>query len=198
MRKRKGIVLILIALLLFTMTGCKGKKGDDIPVNPDGSQTTDGYQADMSPEGIAWRKQVTESPVIAEVEYKGTVYTVHAMDSLRYIYNTATTEIITGAPVTYTKGAVLKDWVSPYGSAGLQEKEALFDTTWEYTSTRARALIGYCNEAYNLVTRARTSEYIEYIYKDKTDDTHYRIAITDDYILFAPLLFSYVFDVTTY
>ena len=79
----------------------------------------------------------------------------------------------------------------------LQESDALFDCTWEYTSTRARALIG---TVMGLTTwlQPRTSDYLEYIYKEKNGDTHYRVAITDDYILFAPLLFDYVFDVTAY
>lgn len=196
---RKWIAWVLLALMLVAMTGCNKDKIDGI--NPDetiGGTEENIHRTDLTPEGLAWREKVTSAPILAEIEYKGTIYTVHVLDTLRYIYNTETTEIITGAPVTNAKATVLKDWVSPYGSQALQDSDALFDNTWEYTSTRARALIGYCNEAYNIVTKARTSDYVEYIYKEKEDDTHYRVAITDDYILFAPLLFDYVFDATAY
>lgn len=196
---RKWIAWVLIALMVFTLAGCKNNEGgEDLPDDTGGGEVTNVHRTDLTPEGRAWRDKVTSSPIIAEIEHKGTIYTVHALDALRYIYNTETTEIITGAPVSNAKATVLKDWISPYGSAALQESDALFDCTWEYTSTRARALIGYCNEAYDLVTKARTADYLEYIYKEKNDDTHYRVAITDDYILFAPLLFDYVFDVIAY
>ena len=191
--------LILVTLMLVTLTGCKGKAGDIVEKqDPNIHQNLGNPEVGETAEGAAWRDTVIASPIIAEVEHMGTKYQVHAKDSLRYIYNTETTELYSGSSVTYVKGAVLKDWVSAHEKAELRKDEALFDTTWEYTSTRARSLIGYCDEAYSLITRARTSEYLEYIYKDKKDDTHYRIAITDDYILFAPLAFSYVFDVSVY
>ena len=195
---RKSLILIVGILLVLSLSACK-KKEKDIVEDQDGLVVVDGVtQLDISPEGIAWREKVLKSPLIAEIEHKGTNYEVRVSDSLKYVYNTSTSEIITGTTAGDAKEVVLKDWVSPYDEALLNPDEALFEAVWEYTSARVRGLIGYCDAHYTLVTRARTANYLEYIYQDTTTDTTYRIAVTDDYILFAPLVFTYVFDVNAY
>jgi PBP1b-binding outer membrane lipoprotein LpoB len=111
---RKWIAWVLIALMVFTLVGCKNNNdGEDLPDDTGDGEVTDVHRTDLTPEGLAWRDKVTSSPIIAEIEHKGTIYTVHALDALRYIYNTETTEIITGAPVSNAKATVLKDWISP-------------------------------------------------------------------------------------
>jgi len=184
-------------VLIFSLSACRNKQPPDVVIEGPSVATTPTPIA-VTAEGLAWRESIVKSPLIAEVEYKGTRYEVHVSDSLKYIYNTSTHEIITGTSTGDAKAAVLKDWIAPYGQTPLEPSEALFETTWEYTSSRIRGLIGYCDTTYTLVTRARTADYLEYLYEDTTNKKMYRIAVTDDYILFAPLMFTYVFDANAY
>lgn len=195
---RKFLMFCIVTLLVISLTACKDKSEED-NVDQSGLVVVDGtVQTAMTPEGLAWRDRVLNSPVVAEIENKGTNFEVHVSDSLKYIYNTSTSELITGTTIGDVNETVLKDWISPYEQTMLHPDEALFEAAWEYTSARIRGLIGYCDVHYSLVTRARTSEYLEYIYQDTTNDITYRIAVTDNYILFAPLVFTYVFDINAY
>lgn len=191
------LVVALVVSLVFTLTACG--KDNGVIEKQTGSpfeQSTTG-QAGPVVSG-SWQESVLKAPKIAELEYKGTTHEVRIHDGQKYIINLSTSEIVSGTHTGDATATVLKDWVEPYGTAVLEPEDSLFKDTWSYTSERVRGLIGYCDASYTLVTRARTADYIEYIYKDKTSETHYRIAVTDDYIMYAPLIFSYVFDVNAY
>lgn len=194
---RKIWLYVLIGAMTLLLAAC-GETVNPDTIEEGPSVITDPEEISVTPEGLAWREAVVNSPVIAEVEHKGTTYEIHVKDSVKYIHNTSTNEIITGTATGDANAIVLKDWIAPYGQELLQPSEALFEATWEYTSARIRSLIGYCDANFTLVTRARTAEYLEYIYEDKANDIVYRIAVTDDFILFAPLMFTYVFDVNAY
>jgi hypothetical protein len=203
--KNKLVLSIIAAVVLVAAVGVMvfliiGQNGGEPP--PDGSEyappfTEDGPQGISVSEDTEWRTSVLSSPLIAEIEHIGVSYEVRIYSSLKYIHNTETGELVSGSTPGDATGTVLRDWVVPFEPADLVTDDALFDGCWANVGTRLRSLIAFCEENYELVTRARTADYLEYVYKD-SDGKHWRIAATDDYILYDTLDFAYIFDIEAY
>lgn len=197
--RRKTLLLAILSLTLLTACNkntASQPVGD--PISP-GFDTTasDPLVSSNDTIGGEWKESILSAPIIGEVEHEGNTYQICILNGVKYFYNTATGEIITGTTTGDATGTALRDWVVPHGSANLKDEDALFPSSWANTGARLRELIGYCDENYILVTRARTAEYVEYIYKDKAD-THYRISATDGTILYSTLAFVYIFDIQGY
>lgn len=204
---KKVLSVFLSAALLLTIAACGGAASDETEAEheyeyqepfPEDTEYTDtaAVYVDTSPEALAWKAAVLESPLIAEVENLGVRYEVYIHNTSKYLYNTETDTLVSGSTSGDALGTVLRDWIIPHEASELDENEALFDYVWADTGSRLRSLIGFCEGNYALVTRARTSEYLEYVYKG--DDAHYRVIAAGGYILYAPLMFEYIFDIDSY
>jgi hypothetical protein len=196
--KLKLCLLLLATLVLFAACGGDEETVNDVPNWSESFFNGGTYDAATSPLTQAWRAQVLRSPVIAEVENNRVMYEVLIYDGMKYAHDTTTGEIIALATTGDSEAVVLRDWVVAWGNARPDPDEALFDGAWANTGTRARELIGYLNGVdYSLVTRARTADFLEYIYRD-ADEEYWRVVVTDDFVLFGKLVFRYVFDLDGY
>lgn len=204
--KNKIIMIVSVGILLVTV-GCGklGKRDEDLVEGEEiGAESivtsvtgVEEEKVEISEEVKVWYAKIKETGVIGEVENNGVLYQLHMYEGLKYIHNTTTEEIKPGSRIGDATKIVLKDWLSAQGDEVVSNEEAIFEGVWTYSNSRAQKLLGYCVKNYELVTRARTSEYLEYIFKD-TEGKYQRLALTDDYILYAPLTYSYIFDIDSY
>ncbi|GHU92878.1 hypothetical protein FACS1894208_01000 [Clostridia bacterium] len=197
-----GLGIFIVVLLAAALVLLVPKGGGTVEPEEPGGVTDNGYSPDEGEyvetiSATEWRNAVLVSPLIVDIEHLGVSYEVHIYEGVKYLYNTETKELVSGRSSGDALGTVLRDWIVPLEAESLDTADVLFEGCWANVGTRLRGLIGFCDETYELVTRARTADYLEYVYKDK-DGIRYRVAATDNYILYAPLHFEYLFDADSY
>jgi hypothetical protein len=193
------IALIAIICVIFVIRKPTADSDGDAGAeytDPGYDSTFTGYNDGLGgdPE---WRAAVLSAPLIAEIEHQGVKYEARVYNTTKYYCDSESGELILGSTSGDATGTVLRDWVTPLDPVDLEEDDALFEGCWANVGTRLRGLVAYCDDAYEIVTRARTADYLEYVYKN-ADGDHFRIAATDDYVLYRILDFSYIFDVNAY